>query len=185
MSSFSKTITKSNRKDKRILGEIKKITTLYNDNYDKINTSNGEIKLKLEIQNDIIRHWHIYVHKDNFKSLINLYDDFNKLNIDNIVFEILLPNNYPFEPPFIRIIKPIFITGSGYITSGGSMCMEILSTKGWNPGSSIDQTLVYIIQLLLIGNARLDHNSKYKEYGLEDAKKMFKKVMSMHPTWNK
>jgi ubiquitin-conjugating enzyme E2 Q len=177
--------TKTQRRDKRIMGEIKQITTEYNDVYDTINTSTGKIKLKMELQDDNIRHWRIYVHKDNFKNVDGFYKDLETMDVENIVFETLLPEEYPFAPPFIRIVKPIFITGSGYITPGGSMCMQILSTKGWNPASTMDQALVNIIQILMIGKARLNLKPKYKEYGLQEAQKYFKAVMKLHPEWNR
>lgn len=178
------TSTKSKRKDKRVLGEIKKLTTEYNDVYDTIDTSTGKIKLKLELQNDNIRHWRIYVHKDNFKNVKGLYKDLETMKVENIEFEILIPTEYPFEPPFIRIVKPIFMKSSGYITNGGSMCMEILSTKGWNPATTIDQALVNIIQILMIGKGRLDMHPKHKEYSLKEAKHWFKTVMNIHKDWN-
>ena len=67
--------SKSIRCNKRIMGEIKRITTEYNDVYNTIDTSTGKIKLKLKLQNDNIRHWRIYVHKDNFKNVEGLYKD--------------------------------------------------------------------------------------------------------------
>lgn len=44
-----------------------------------------------------------------------------------IIFSNLLQNNFPFAPPFVRIIAPV-IQG-GYVLSGGAICMELLTNQ--------------------------------------------------------
>jgi ubiquitin-protein ligase len=46
---------------------------------------------------------------------------------DHILLNILFKENYPFEPPFIRVVHPV-ITG-GYVLGGGAICMELLTNQ--------------------------------------------------------
>ena len=43
-----------------------------------------------------------------------------------VVFD-CLQSNFPFSPPFVRIIAPV-IQG-GYVLSGGAICMELLTAQ--------------------------------------------------------
>lgn len=67
----------------------------------------------------------------------------------NITMLIAFPPSYPFNPPFCRILRPskiargLFLTfvgfafRTGHVTVGGSICMELLTNKGWSPGSIV------------------------------------------------
>ncbi|CAN8005277.1 unnamed protein product, partial [Ixodes hexagonus] len=46
---------------------------------------------------------------------------------DHILLNILFKENYPFEPPFIRVVNPM-ISG-GYVLGGGAICMELLTRQ--------------------------------------------------------
>ena len=45
-----------------------------------------------------------------------------------------MSGNYPFAPPFARVILPRFKFKSGHVTTGGSICMQLLTTSGWTAG---------------------------------------------------
>lgn len=46
---------------------------------------------------------------------------------DYIQLNLTFKDNYPFEPPFIRVVYPC-ISG-GYVLSGGALCMELLTKQ--------------------------------------------------------
>lgn len=46
---------------------------------------------------------------------------------DYIQLNLTFKENYPFEPPFIRVVYPC-ISG-GYVLSGGALCMELLTKQ--------------------------------------------------------
>lgn len=41
----------------------------------------------------------------------------------------IFPPNFPFAPPFIRVIRPRFMFRTGHVTIGGSICTEMLTNK--------------------------------------------------------
>lgn len=43
---------------------------------------------------------------------------------------ILIPcfqDNFPFEPPFVRVVNPVL--NGGYVLHGGAICMELLTRQ--------------------------------------------------------
>ncbi|XP_037804321.1 ubiquitin-conjugating enzyme E2 D2B-like [Penaeus monodon] len=54
------------------------------------------------------------------------------------------PEDYPFKPPSIRFLTPIYHVN---IDTDGNICLDILSSE-WSPGLSLSKVLVMIIALL-------------------------------------
>jgi len=98
---------------------------------------------------------------------------------DFIDLEVTFPNDYPFSPPFIRVVKPRFRFHTGHVTVGGSICMELLTNSGWAPTNNIESVLVQIRSEMLMGGGRLDlsNPTPYTEY---EAKQAFQRVAKDH-----
>jgi ubiquitin-conjugating enzyme E2 Q len=74
------------------------------------------------------------------------------VDIDSVELEMTFPEQYPFEPPFVQVVRP-HLTG-GYIISG-AICMELLTKDGWNPVNDIETVIVSIRSHIVMGKARL------------------------------
>ncbi|XP_076449541.1 uncharacterized protein LOC143285970 isoform X2 [Babylonia areolata] len=61
-----------------------------------------------------------------------------------IQMEMQFPADYPFSPPFLRVIQPRFKFLTGHVTTGGSICMEMLTKSGWLPTNDIESILVQV-----------------------------------------
>jgi ubiquitin-conjugating enzyme E2 Q len=48
-----------------------------------------------------------------------------------VLLEIRFPPDFPWQPPFIRVVAPRFAFHTGHVTVGGSICMELL-TSAWS-----------------------------------------------------
>ena len=46
-------------------------------------------------------------------------------NISHILLNMSFPDNFPFAPPFVRVISPI--VEGGYVLDGGALCLELLT----------------------------------------------------------
>jgi len=100
-----------------------------------------------------------------------------------IKLSVSFPKNFPNAPPFIRIVYPRFQQYTGHITIGGSVCVQDLTTKGWNPDNSIGSFLVMIRNLIIDGGA-LVNEEWYEEYTEQEAKMAFIRVARLHG-WEK
>merc|ERR1712087_1098118 len=84
----------------------------------------------------------------------NLAKDMLVVGIDHIELEMKFPEQYPFEPPFVRGVKPRFKRQTGFVMNG-ALCMELLTKDGWNPINDIESVIVSIRSLLVVGDGRL------------------------------
>ena len=90
---------------------------------------------------------------------------------DYITLEMRFSADYPFMPPFVRVIRPRFKFQTGHVTIGGSICMELLSRTGWQSTNSIESVLIQIRAEMTGGGARLESvgGSDYSEHEAWDA----------------
>lgn len=138
----------------------------------------------IELVNDSIYEWNIIlksVDPDSLlhKDLLLLKEKENTLGIQlNILFQ----DNYPFEPPFVRVVYP-FIMG-GFVLGGGAICMELLTNTGWSSAYTVEALIIQIAATLVMGKARLQfgasRNITQMHYSLARAQQSFKAMMMIH-----
>jgi len=87
---------------------------------------------------------------------------------------------FPFTPPFVRVVRPTFAFRTGHVTIGGSICTELLTTKGWSPAYSIENVLTSIRADLVDGGARLNLQRSNAEYSESGARSAFIRVARDH-----
>ena len=63
---------------------------------------------------------------------------------DYVKLEMKFLPDYPFQPPFIRVISPRFAFHAGRVTVGGSICFELLTGSGWRPSNSLESIFLQI-----------------------------------------
>lgn len=101
---------------------------------------------------DSMEKWKIKLFK--FDKDSNLHKDLMALKLDHVELEMSFPDQYPFEPPFVRVVKPRFKRQTGFVMNG-AICSELLTNEGWNPVNDIESVIVSIRSLLVVGNGRL------------------------------
>lgn len=106
--------------------------------------------------------------------------DMDNMHIDYIKMEIRLPDSYPFEPPFIRVLSPKFAFRKGHITVGGSVCMDLLTKQRWVPSMSITKIMITIVQNMMAGDGRLEPGGKNYVYSLQEAQSAFTRMLATH-----
>eukprot|EP00581_Thalassiosira_minuscula_P019026 CAMPEP_0183725724 /NCGR_PEP_ID=MMETSP0737-20130205/21351_1 /TAXON_ID=385413 /ORGANISM="Thalassiosira miniscula, Strain CCMP1093" /LENGTH=505 /DNA_ID=CAMNT_0025956813 /DNA_START=98 /DNA_END=1612 /DNA_ORIENTATION=- len=84
----------------------------------------------------------------------NLAKDLLVCGMDHVELEMSFPDQYPFEPPFVRVVRPRFRRQTGFVMSG-ALCMELLTKDGWNPINDIESVIVSIRSLMVVGDGRL------------------------------
>lgn len=116
---------------------------------------------RFELLNDEnLYEWHVKLFKVDPDS--NLASDIEKLakehGQDHILFHFVFNGNYPFEPPFVRLISPA-IEG-GFVTRAGAICLELLTKQGWSSAYSIDSVVLQISASLASAKARILFDKK-------------------------
>lgn len=114
-----------------------------------------------------------------------LQRDFQKLTEaggpSTVSLSMKFPREYPFRPPFIRIVRPRFAFRTGRVTVGGSICTQVLTDEGWNPTFDVESLLVTIRAQITDpeANARVDFSNR-SDYSEDEAVAAFQRVASHH-----
>lgn len=95
-----------------------------------------------------------------------------------IQMEMQFPGDYPFNPPFLRVVRPRFKFLTGHVTVGGSICMEMLTKSGWRPTNDIESILVQVrCEILSDPNASLDLSNPDRAYTEQEAREAFNRMV--------
>jgi len=87
----------------------------------------------------------------------------------------LFPTDYPFAPPFVRVVSPRFAFHKGRVTVGGSICTEVLTPSGWSSTLTVEDLLIALQAEMLAGEPRLDPANQSR-YSLSEARAAFDRV---------
>ncbi|KAF1911171.1 hypothetical protein BDU57DRAFT_112180 [Ampelomyces quisqualis] len=133
---------------------------------------------------DNIYQWIVELH--SFDSTLPLAHDMKKHNVKSIVLELRFGKEYPMSPPFVRVIRPRFLSfqqgGGGHVTAGGAMCMQLLTNDGWTAVSSIEGVLLQVrmaMSSLEPKPARLQTSGRM-DYGVGEAVEAYIRACTMH-----
>ena len=99
-----------------------------------------------------------------------------------ILFSFRFPEDFPFKPPFVRVVSPVL--DGGFITKAGAVCLELLTPQGWMAGYSIESIIMQLGLTLVQGEARINFKTnpkdKYTEQGAEYSYKFLVSVHQKH-----
>ncbi|CAK0863210.1 unnamed protein product [Prorocentrum cordatum] len=70
----------------------------------------------------------------------------------SVDLEIALPDGFPLEPPFARVVYPQL--QGGYVFSHGGICFEPLTVKGWVPSMTLPALAIAIKGILDFGDVK-------------------------------
>jgi len=94
-------------------------------------------------------------------------------------------SDYPFKPPFIRVVEPRFKFRTGHVTLGGAICMELLTVSGWTANNDITSILIQVRAEIgsKDGGARLappNDQAQYTPYNEQEAWTAYYRAASSH-----
>ena len=131
--------------------------------------------------------WIVEMH--SFEATLPLAKDMTTAGATSIVLELRFTNQFPFAPPFVRVIRPRFTPfqagGGGHVTAGGALCMELLTNDGWLLSTSIENVLLQVRMAMSSTEprpARLQLSGGYggQQYGVGEAIDAYKRACIMH-----
>ncbi|MCJ1391300.1 hypothetical protein MMC18_004163 [Xylographa bjoerkii] len=128
--------------------------------------------------------WIVELH--SFEADLPLTADMKAKGVTSIVLELRFGQDFPFSPPFVRVIRPRFLPfmlgGGGHVTGGGALCMQLLTSSGWNVACNIESVLLQIrlaMTSLDPKPARLEAGP-VRDYGVGEAVEAFKRACRAH-----
>ncbi|PHH76260.1 hypothetical protein CDD80_1675 [Ophiocordyceps camponoti-rufipedis] len=134
-------------------------------------------------QTDNMFRWIAELH--SFDMDLPLAMDMKETNVSSVVLEIRFGPNFPMTPPFVRVIRPRFLSfaqgGGGHVTVGGAICSEMLTLSGWLPTLTVEKVLLQVRLGLCERElpARL-HRGPYRDYGAVEAVHGYKRFVESH-----
>ena len=128
--------------------------------------------------------WIVELH--SFETQLPLAIDMKSKGLKSVVMEIRFGKDYPMSPPFVRIIRPRFLSfmqgGGGHVTAGGALCMELLTNSGWSAVSNIESVLLQV-RLAMSSTepkpARLEAGP-VRDYGVGEAIEAYVRACNAH-----
>ena len=114
-----------------------------------------------------------------FDSTDALAKDLGTMKMKEIIMLIQFPPDYPFNPPFVRILRPRFQFMTGHVTVGGSICMELLTRTGWSPQNTVEAVIMSIRSELIAGGGRLDKHNR-TDYSEAEARDAYQRLLQKH-----
>ncbi|CAL1688026.1 unnamed protein product [Lasius platythorax] len=137
----------------------------------------GDSAFTAELVNDNVFEWSVRLHKIDPDS--RLAADMRELKIPHILLNVIFPKEFPFAPPFMRVISPRI--EQGFVMHGGAICMELLTPRGWCCAYSVESMIMQFAASVVKGQAQVSRKSKpNKEYNRQLAEETFKNLVKTH-----
>lgn len=174
---------------KRLMSELRFLS--------KVQEKNSLVSLGWSIDIEKIENvyqWIVELHSFHTFSIKNkplpLVEDMEKAGVKSIVLEIRFGPDFPFSPPYIRVIRPRFLPftqgGGGHIVIGGAMCMELLTNSGWTSVMSMENVLLQVRMAIasepfarLEGKGKIT-NDRRNDYGAGEAAEGYLRACQSH-----
>ncbi|XP_017489820.1 PREDICTED: ubiquitin-conjugating enzyme E2Q-like protein 1 isoform X1 [Rhagoletis zephyria] len=154
---------------RRLMKEYKEIQKMHNSKRDPVFT--------VELINDNLYEWYARLHIVDPDS--KLAKDMAEMSIPFILLHLVFPDNFPFAPPFMRVVEPRI--EKGFVMEGGAICMELLTPRGWASAYTVEAVLMQFAASLVKGQGRIVRKTKSaKEFSRRTAEEAFRSLVKTH-----
>jgi ubiquitin-conjugating enzyme E2 Q len=101
----------------------------------------------VELVNDNLFEWHIRLFAIDPES--ELARDMREHGVGHILLGLTFPDNFPFSPPFMRVVSPRI--EKGFVMEGGAICMELLTPRGWASAYTVEAIVMQFAASIVKG----------------------------------
>nr|XP_023668649.1 ubiquitin-conjugating enzyme E2Q-like protein 1 [Paramormyrops kingsleyae] len=138
----------------------------------------GDSFITVELADDNLFEWHVKLHQVDKDSA--LWQDMKETQTDFISVSISFPDNFPFQPPFMRVLTPRL--ENGYILDGGAICMELLTPRGWSSAYTVEAVMRQFAASLVKGQGRICRKTgkSKKAFSRKEAEATFRSLVKTH-----
>uniref|UniRef100_A0A8C7J7W1 E2 ubiquitin-conjugating enzyme n=1 Tax=Oncorhynchus kisutch TaxID=8019 RepID=A0A8C7J7W1_ONCKI len=134
----------------------------------------------VELVNDSLYEWHVKIRTVDPDS--PLHSDLQvmkeKEGVDYILLSFSYKDNFPFDPPFVRVVSPV-LSGGDQVKVGLMMHFFTLF-QGWSSAYSIESVIMQINATLVKGKARVQFGANKNQYNLARAQQSYKSLVQIH-----
>lgn len=110
----------------------------------------GDHFITVELVEDNLFDWNVKLHQVDKDSA--LWQDMKETSTEFILLNVTFPDNFPFSPPFMRVLTPRL--ENGYVLDGGAICMELLTPRGWSSAYTVEAVMRQFAASLVKGQVR-------------------------------
>ncbi|XP_052747093.1 ubiquitin-conjugating enzyme E2Q-like protein CG4502 isoform X2 [Bicyclus anynana] len=155
---------------RRLMKELKEIQRLQEHRPNPVFT--------VDLVNDNLFEWHVRLHQIDPES--ELAADLRELSIPNILLHLVFPENFPFAPPFMRVIEPRI--EKGFVMEGGAICMELLTPRGWASAYTVEAVVMQFAASVVKGQGRVARvpPRSSREFSRRRAEEAFRSLVKTH-----
>ncbi|XP_016371810.1 ubiquitin-conjugating enzyme E2Q-like protein 1 isoform X1 [Sinocyclocheilus rhinocerous] len=138
----------------------------------------GDSFITVELANDSLFDWNVKLHQVDKDSA--LWQDMKETNTEYILLNVTFPDNFPFSPPFMRVLTPRL--ENGYVLDGGAICMELLTPRGWSSAYTVEAVMRQFAASLVKGQGRICRKAgkSKKTFSRKEAEATFKSLVKTH-----
>ncbi|XP_048416108.1 ubiquitin-conjugating enzyme E2Q-like protein 1 [Stegostoma tigrinum] len=134
--------------------------------------------ISVELVDDNLFEWNVkllQVDKDSA-----LWQDMKETSTECILLNLNFPDNFPFSPPFMRVLSPRL--ENGYVLDGGAICMELLTPRGWSSAYTVEAVMRQFAASLVKGQGRICRKvgKTKKAFTRKEAEATFKSLVKTH-----
>ncbi|XP_060518589.1 ubiquitin-conjugating enzyme E2Q-like protein CG4502 [Cylas formicarius] len=131
----------------------------------------------VELIDDNLFEWYVKLYKLDDDS--ELMGDMTELGIRYILLHLVFPENFPFAPPFVRVISPRI--EKGFVMEGGAICMELLTPRGWASAYTVEAVIMQFAASVVKGQGRIQRKNKgLKVFNKKMAEESFRSLVRTH-----
>ncbi|CAH1109097.1 unnamed protein product [Psylliodes chrysocephalus] len=154
---------------RRLMKELRDLQRLQNSKSDPVFT--------VEIVEDNLFEWHVKLFKIDSES--DLGNDMREFGVGYILLHLVFPENFPFAPPFMRVISPRI--EKGFVMEGGAICMELLTPRGWASAYTVEAVIMQFAASVVKGQGRIQRKNKgQKVFSRRTAEESFRSLVKTH-----
>ncbi|XP_022901013.1 ubiquitin-conjugating enzyme E2Q-like protein 1 isoform X2 [Onthophagus taurus] len=154
---------------RRLMKEYKDLQRIQNSRPDPV--------FSVELVDDNLFEWHVRLLRVDPES--DLYNDMTELGITSILLHLIFPENFPFAPPFMRVISPRI--EKGFVMEGGAICMELLTPRGWASAYTVEAVIMQFAASVVKGQGRIQRKAKgQKVFSRRTAEESFRSLVKTH-----
>uniref|UniRef100_A0A8D0EXE9 E2 ubiquitin-conjugating enzyme n=1 Tax=Strix occidentalis caurina TaxID=311401 RepID=A0A8D0EXE9_STROC len=136
----------------------------------------------VELVNDSLYDWNVKLLKVDEDSA--LHNDLQilkeKEGTDFILLNFSFKDNFPFDPPFVRVVSPVLSGGPAGGGSVGAGLTGFSVPQGWSSAYSIESVIMQISATLVKGKARVQFGANKNQYSLTRAQQSYKSLVQIH-----